>query len=53
MKRFLNLVGMSAGGWVGWAIGAQISIFSAFMVGIVGTGVGLYVTQRALKRLLP
>ena len=53
MKRFLNLVGMSAGGWVGWALGAQISFFTAFMVGIVGTGVGLYFTQRTVKRLLP
>lgn len=53
MKRFLNLVGMSAGGWLGWALGAQISFFTAFMVSIVGTGVGLYVTQRTLKRLLP
>ena len=53
MKRFLNLVGMSAGGWLGWALGAQISFFTAFMVSIVGTGVGLYATQRTLKRLLP
>ena len=53
MKRFLNLIGMSAGGWLGWALGAQISFFAAFMVSIVGTGVGLYFTQRTVKRLLP
>ena len=53
MKGFLNLMGMSAGGWLGWVIGAQISLFTAFVVGMVGTGTGLYFTQRAVKRLLP
>ena len=53
MKGFLNMFGMSVGGWIGWAIGAQVSIFTAFVVSMVGTGVGLFYTQRALKRLLP
>ncbi len=52
MKGFLNLMGMSVGGWLGWVLGAPISFFTAFVVGMVGTGIGLYVTQRALKRLL-
>jgi len=47
------MMGMSAGGWIGWVIGAQISFFTAFIVSTVGTGVGLYATHRALKRLLP
>ncbi len=53
MKGFLNFMGMSVGGWIGWAIGAPISFYTAFMVSIVGSGVGLYFTQRALKQLLP
>lgn len=53
MKGLLNFVGMSVGGWVGWIIGAQLSFFTAFIVSAVGTGVGLYYTQRTLKRLLP
>ena len=53
MKGFLNLFGMSVGGWIGWAIGAQVSIFTAFIVSMVGTGVGLFYTQRMIKRLLP
>ena len=52
MKGFLKFAGMSAGGWVGWFIGAPISIYTAFMVSIVGSGVGLYYTQRAVKRFL-
>lgn len=53
MKGFLSLMGMSVGGWLGWALGAPISIFTAFIVSMVGTGVGLYATQRAVKRFLP
>ncbi len=53
MKGFLNFMGMSAGGWLGWWLGAQISLFTAFMVSMVGTGIGLYYTQRMVKRLLP
>jgi len=46
MKRLLDLIGMSLGGWLGWTAGAAISFFTAFVVGIVGTGVGLYVVRR-------
>jgi len=53
MKGFLNFIGMSVGGWLGWWLGAQISMFVAFMVSMVGTGIGLYYTQRTVKRLLP
>ena len=38
MKGFLNFFGMSVGGWIGWAIGAPVSIFTAFMDSMVGTG---------------
>ena len=51
MKGFLNFMGMSVGGWLGWAMGAPISIFTAFIVSMVGMGVGLYFTQRMVKRL--
>ena len=53
MKGFLNFFGMSVGGWIGWALGDQISFFMAFIVSMVGTGVGLFYSQRWVKRLLP
>lgn len=53
MKRILDLIGMSVGGWLGWTIGAWVSFFTAFIVGMVGTGVGLYAARRLTKRLLP
>ena len=42
---------MSAGGWVGWLVGAGISIFTAFLVSVVGMGAGLYLTRRITKGL--
>lgn len=53
MKGLLNLVGMTFGGWLGWEIGSPISIFTAYMIGMVGTGVGLYVSLRLSRRFLP
>ncbi len=53
MRGMLNFVGMTAGGWVGWQLGALVSFFTAFMIGMVGTGLGLYAAQRATRRWLP
>ncbi len=53
MKGLLQLIGMTLGGWLGWELGLLVSIFTAFVVGMVGTGLGLYASQRVLKRLLP
>ena len=53
MKRLLDLVGMTVGGWLGWAAGAGISTFTAFIVSIVGTGLGLWATRRYVGRHLP
>ncbi|MGD8321339.1 MAG: hypothetical protein PVJ02_12820 [Gemmatimonadota bacterium] len=53
MQRILNLCGMTIGGWLGWVIGAKVSIFTAFIVSMVGTGVGLYYAQKITRALLP
>ena len=53
MKRLVDLIGMSLGGWLGWAAGAPVSMYTAFMISIVGTGVGLWLTRRYVTRHLP
>ena len=53
MRRILGFIGMTIGGWIGWEVGMLVSIFTAFIVGMVGTGLGLYAAQRVGKRLLP
>ena len=46
MTKVLAFFGMSIGGWIGWALGAPMGFFAAFILSIVGTGFGLYVGRR-------
>ena len=52
VKGLLNLIGMSLGAWLGWALGAQVSLFTAFVLSFIGTGAGLYLTRIAVTRYL-
>ena len=53
MQKLLLTTGMMLGGYVGWAIGAPVGVFSAFIVSMVGTAAGLYAARRLAERLLP
>jgi hypothetical protein len=46
VSKLLAFVGATAGGYAGWAIGALVGPVSAFMVSMVGTGVGVYWGRR-------
>ena len=46
MRKLLAWIGLTVGGWVGWAVGARLSLSAAFVLSIVGTGLGLYVGRR-------
>ena len=52
MKRLLDFIGMFAGSWLGWTVGAWISFFAAFIVSVIGMGVGLYAVRQLRQRLL-
>jgi len=45
-------VGASIGGALGWWVGDREGLFTAFLVSMVGTGVGLYLGRRMAGRLL-
>jgi len=49
MKRLMDMIAMSAGGWLGWMLGAVVSVFTAFIVSMVGTGLGLYAIRRLTR----
>lgn len=53
MKRLVDFLGLTVGGWIGWFVGAPISLFTAIMVSIVGSGVGMYFARKAARRFLP
>lgn len=46
MTKLLAFFGMTVGGWIGWAVGAPMGMFAAFILSIVGTGAGLYLGRR-------
>lgn len=52
MKRLFGLIGATAGGWIGWTLGMPVSFFTAFMAGMVGTGIGLYIGYRIAARYM-
>ena len=49
MRWLIDVLAMSAGGWLGWALGSWISIFAAFILSVVGSGFGLYAARRFMK----
>ena len=42
MRKMFGLLGATVGGWVGWVVGAPMGTIAAFMLSMVGTGVGMY-----------
>lgn len=46
MGKLLAFMGMTVGGWIGWTLGDRFGLFAAFILGIIGTGIGLYVGRR-------
>ena len=52
MRAILVMVGISLGGWVGWALGARLGIFGAYILSVIGSALGLYFTRRLITRYL-
>ena len=46
MLKLYSFIGATIGSYAGWALGAPIGITTAFMVSMVGTGVGMYAGRR-------
>lgn len=46
MKKLFGFVGSTIGSYAGWAVGSRFGMMTAFMVSIVGTGIGLYYGRR-------
>ena len=52
MEKIITTLGAFIFSWLGWWIGAQISIMTAFMVSMVGTGFGIYAGRRVTRHYL-
>ena len=46
MGKLFSFLGATIGGYAGWFLGAKIGFMTAFMLSIVGTGIGIYYGRR-------
>lgn len=51
MTKLLGFVGATVGGYAGWALGALAGTFMAFVVSMIGTGVGMYWGRRIAQNI--
>jgi hypothetical protein len=52
MTKLMGFLGSTIGGYAGWALGAPFGTMTAFMVSIVGTGLGIYLGRRVAQGML-
>ena len=45
MSKVMYFIGATVGGWLGWFAAERFGFMTAFMVSMVGTGVGIYVAR--------
>jgi hypothetical protein len=46
MMKMLNTLGAFIGGTIGWYLGAVVGTGTAFVLSMVGTGVGIYAAKK-------
>jgi hypothetical protein len=52
MTKLMSFLGATIGSYAGWALGARFGVMTAFMVSMVGTGLGIYVGRRIAHDML-
>ena len=51
MKAIVTTTLSIIGGWLGWWLGDQIGLFTALLIGMIGTGVGIYAGRQLARQL--
>jgi phage tail tape-measure protein len=46
MSKFYSFLGATIGSYAGWIIGARVGQATAFIVSMIGTGLGIYYGRR-------
>ena len=49
VTKLLGFLGLTIGSWIGWSLGAHVSLTAAVLLSIVGTGMGLYLGRRIAR----
>jgi len=53
MRKVMSFIGATVGGGVGWWAGAGVGFMTAFILSMVGTGIGIYGAKRIADEYLP
>ena len=53
VTRLYTFVGTAIGSYAGWYVGAAFGMMTAFMLSIVGTGVGFYFARKVAIHYQP
>ena len=53
LRKVAGFIGATVGGAAGWWLGARFGVMTAFVLSMVGTGVGIYLVRRWLSEYLP
>ena len=49
MGKLFSFIGATIGGYAGWALGATVGMTTAFIISMVGTGIGMYYGRRIAR----
>jgi len=52
MEKVMGLIGATVVGAAGWWAGEHVGLMTAFVLSMVGTGVGLYAGRRVAREYL-
>ena len=50
LKKALAMVGMVAGGWLGWVVGSKANPVAGYFMSVLCSAFGMYVTLRWASR---
>ncbi len=50
MKKLAVFAGATVGGYVGWFLGDKIGLMTAFILSMIGTGLGMYYGAKIVDR---
>ena len=51
MTKLLAFLGATILGWLGWWLGDRVGLMTAFVLSVVGTGLGIYLGRKLAGRL--
>ncbi|MDQ6689429.1 MAG: hypothetical protein M3037_11110 [Gemmatimonadota bacterium] len=49
MGKLFSFIGATVGSYAGWALGATVGMTTAFIISMVGTGIGIYCGRRLAR----